>query len=391
MSASALAHSEIATAVVGAAPAFLHVFPSFGIGGVPVRIATILNHFGARYRHVVVALDGDTSCSERLASTLDARLLAPGIDKRRPLATLARIRSILAATPHDLLLTYNWGSIEWALVNRFTTRRPHIHFESGFGSEEADGQIGRRVLMRRHALARSARIVVPSQVLLRLALDVWRLDPRRVSYIPNGVDVARFAAPPDPRALPMPAVAPGETVIGTLSPLRPEKNVARLLRAFARLPAGTSARLVIVGDGSERTALQSLAAELGIGGRTVFAGYVAAPEKVIGLFDVFAMSSDTEQMPNTLLQAMAAARAVAATDVGDVREMLAEDNRPFAVACDDAALAAAIAQLAADGALRARLGAENQERVRTTYAFDAMCTAYGALFEASLQRAARRP
>jgi glycosyltransferase involved in cell wall biosynthesis len=391
MSASALASAEAAPASRAPAPRLLHVFPSFGIGGVPVRIATILNHFGARYRHAIVALDGDMRCRERLAPGLDAALLTPGIDKRRPLATLARIRAILAGTPHELLLTYNWGAIEWALVNRLTLRRPHVHFESGFGPEEADGQIGRRVLLRRYALARSERVVVPSQVLLRLARDVWKLDPRRVSYIPNGVDVARFAAPPNPRALPVPGRAAGEALIGTLAPLRREKNIGRLVRAFARLPAEILARLVIIGDGAERAGIEALAAELGVRDRTVFAGYIAAPETVLGLLDVFAMSSDTEQMPNTLLQAMAAGRAVAATDVGDVREILSPDNRPFVVARDDGALAAAIGRLAADPALRARLGAANQERVRTHYALDAMCAAYGALFEASLARAARLP
>jgi len=374
-----------------AAPVFLHVFPSFGIGGVPIRIATIANHFGARYRHVFVALDGDTRCADRLAPELAAQIVVPKIEKHRPLATLARIRGFLGVTPHDLLLTYNWGSVEWALVNRFTPRRPHIHFESGFGPEEATSQIRRRVLMRRFALARSSRIVVPSRVLMRLALDVWKLDPRRVSYIPNGVDLARFSAPPDPRALPALVRAPGEVIIGTVAPLRREKNVARLVRAFALMPSDQPARLVIVGDGPEQPALDALAAQLGVADRTIFAGYVAAPEKVNGLFDVFAMSSDTEQMPNTLLQAMAAGRAVAATDVGDVRDILDEENRPFVVPCDDAALGAALGRLAGDAAARARLGAINQARARETYGFDRMCAAYQDLFETSLNRAARRP
>jgi len=154
-----------------------------------------------------------------------------------------------------------------------------------------------------------------------------------VAYIPNGSDAVRFCAPLRD-TIPGFARRPGELVIGTVAPLRPEKNIGRLLRVFAMLGNPAPLRLVVAGDGVERGALGRLAAQLGIADWVIFTGRVA-PESVLGTFDIFALSSDTEQMPNALLEAMAASRAIAAVDVGDVKTIVCEENREFIVARDD--------------------------------------------------------
>src|SRR5690606_7840869 len=143
------------------APHLVHVFPSYGHGGVPIRIATVINHFGRRYRHTIVALDGNRAAESRLDPSLGVIFAEPNIDKRRPLASIFRIHRALAGQRPNLLLTYNWGAVEWALVNRLMVIAPHIHFESGFGPEEADRPIPRRVRFRRLALARARLVVVP--------------------------------------------------------------------------------------------------------------------------------------------------------------------------------------------------------------------------------------
>ena len=91
--------------------------------------------------------------------------------------------------------------------------------------------------------------------------------------------------------------------------------------------------------------------------RVTFAGQMLNPERALGLLDVFALSSDTEQMPLSLLEAMAAALPVVATDVGDVRGMLTDDNRRLVVPRDDEpAFTAALSTLLTDATLRRRLG-----------------------------------
>jgi L-malate glycosyltransferase len=173
---------------------------------------------------------------------------------------------------------------------------------------------------------------------------------------------------------------PGELVIGTVAPLRPEKNVGRLLRVFAMLDSSLAARLVVAGDGIERDRLERLAAELGIAERVIFTGQVA-PESVLGTFDIFALSSDTEQMPNALLEAMAASRAIAAVDVGDVKRIVCGDNRDFIISRDDGpAFAMAITRLARDPEKRDALGSKNRQRVVAEFSQERMFSAYFKVF-----------
>jgi glycosyltransferase involved in cell wall biosynthesis len=110
--------------------------------------------------------------------------------------------------------------------------------------------------------------------------------------------------------------------IGTVAGLRPEKNVARLIRAFRAVRARREAQLVIVGDGPDRSTLEALARQLGVDGDVTFAGYQTNPMQWLGTFDLFALSSDTEQLPISMLEAMACGIPVVATRVGDVPEVM---------------------------------------------------------------------
>ena len=148
------------------------------------------------------------------------------------------------------------------------------------------------------------------------------------------------------------------------------------------------ANLVIVGDGPERGALEALAGTLGLGARVTFTGHVAEPQRLYRDFDIFALSSDTEQMPMTVLEAMAAALPVAATDVGDIKDMLAAGNRDFITPLDDAALAGALVSLLRQPALRHAIGAANRARAEHDYDQETMFRAWRALFDGAGHRGA---
>jgi L-malate glycosyltransferase len=359
----------------------LHVFPNFGIGGVPLRMVRVINYFGRRFSHVVISLGNTFDAATQFAKDVDVTLVTPPRKRRGMLRSALAARLVLGRLRPDLLVTYNWGAIEWAIANRLLSVAHHVHFEDGFGKEEADTQIVRRVLFRRWALARCTRVVVPSRRLEDLALHVWKLPGAIVRYLPNGVDADRFATPARD-AIPGFIRRTGELVVGTVAPLRPEKNIGRLLRVFAMIGASVPVRLIVAGGGTERAALDRLAGELGISGRVVFTGQVT-PESVLGTFDIFALSSDTEQMPIALLEAMAASRAVAAVDVGDVKGMVCEENRKFIVPLDGyQAFAAAIERLLQDGVRREILGRKNRDRVVAEFLEERMFAAYSEIFDA---------
>jgi glycosyltransferase involved in cell wall biosynthesis len=175
---------------------------------------------------------------------------------------------------------------------------------------------------------------------------------------------------------------PDELLIGTVAALRTEKNLVRLIDAFAKLPIDMPARLVIVGDGVERQKLEQHAVGLGLGSDVLFTGTMARPEDVLGAFDVFALSSDTEQMPFSILEAMAAGLPIAAVDVGDVKEMVAPANRAFVVPQNAERLALAIATLLHSPKARRQIGAQNRAHVRHHYGQALMFQRYAALFDA---------
>ncbi|RMF12080.1 MAG: glycosyltransferase [Alphaproteobacteria bacterium] len=356
---------------------FFHVLPTFAPGGVQIRVAYLLNHLRLPARHTIVALDGDTSASSRLSSDIDVAFATPPLGGGLA-GRIRACRRVLATHKPDLLLTYQWGAIEWALANRWAPICPHIHLESGFGAEEAERQLARRVWTRRIALGRVDKLIVPSQTLVRIATREWRIPSAKVCYIPNGVDCEKYGQPPRPGAIPGFAKREGETVVGTLTPLRPEKNLTRLIRAFATvLPTNPECRLIIMGEGGEREKLEALVQALGLHDRVVLPGHIDHPEAALGWLDLYAISSDTEQMPNAVNQAMAAGLAVVGLDVGDVRHIVSDANKPFiAKRGDESEFARHMARLVSDIRLRRDVGRANQEHVRRAYTLDGMLRAY---------------
>ena len=356
----------------------LHVFSTFAVGGPQIRFAQLANHFGQAYRHRVIAMDGRRDAAALLRPDLAIEYLdaemARGASPTVLLANAWRAARLLRSLKPDLLVTSNWGTIEWALGARLAGT-PHLHMEDGFGPEEREGQIRRRVLIRRLAL-RNCKVVLPSRTLFAIARNIWRLPEPMLAWVPNGVDLDRFDGPPPPPLWQQ----DGRPVIGTVAALRAEKNIARLIHAFATVRQTHPSRLVIVGDGPERAALEHLATELGLAADVIFTGHLGRPEQALRHLDIFALSSDTEQMPLSLLEAMASGLAVAATDVGDIRAMLPESAAPYLTTREAPALAAALAVLVSDAALRAEQGSTNRQRAETAYSQEAMFSAWARLW-----------
>lgn len=362
-------------------PLMLSVFATFAIGGPQVRFVSLANHYGRAWRHVVVSMDGKVDCATRLSPELDVTFLSPPIRPRALVANIAPFRRVLRDLAPDVLVTNNWGSIEWAVANQLGGGVRHVHIEDGFGPDELGGQKLRRVLARRYALRRCP-VIVPSVTLLKISTELWRLPPAHVHYIPNGIDFGRFQ-PADAQGGQL-AADRGPPLVGAVAALRPEKNFGRLLRATRLLlDEGTALRVVIVGDGPERARLEAMAAELQLSDTVTFAGAVADPSQYLRAFDVFAISSDSEQMPLALLEAMATGLPVVATPVSDVPQMLARENRPFLCSRDDASLADALRRMLRDSGLRRRIGAANRAKVERDYDERHMFRRYQELFAPS--------
>jgi glycosyltransferase involved in cell wall biosynthesis len=372
---------------VGAMPVrILHAHSTFALGGKEARAARLMNAFGDTTEHVVIsAMPGALGAREaidrgiRVDFPADAPPLA-GPPTPRRLHRLARY-----FRGFDLVLTYNWGAMDAVMARRLFGGPPLVHHEDGFNEDEAERLSGTRNRYRRFALGAAHRLVVPSKRLEEIASKVWKQSAKLVR-IPNGIVVEAYSRPPAADAIPGLARAPGEMVIGTVAGLRAVKNLPRLVRAFAAIPV-PGARLVIVGSGPESERIAAEARRLGVAERVLLPGFLADPSRYLGLFDIFALSSDSEQFPISLVEAMAAGLPVVATDVGDVPDMVSADNLPLIVHREDeAAFAAALESLAERGDLRRAIGLANREKAAADYGESRMIERYAALYGEAIGR-----
>jgi L-malate glycosyltransferase len=361
----------------------LHCHSTFSLGGKEARATRLMNLFEDQASHVVLSAVPD-ALGARDAIDPSVKVEFPG-DAAPPLhgkPSFGRYRLLSRyMAQFDLVLTYNWGSMDAVGAKRlFPKGVPRlVHHEDGFNADEALKLNWKRSGFRRLMLPAADAVVVVSDRLEKVAMSVWKCPEAKLHRIPNGIDVDAYGKPAFPSAIPALTKQSGDVVIGTLAGLREVKNLPRLVRAAAAVP--NPVRLVIVGEGPEKPAILAEAARLGFSDRLIMPGFLPNPTNYVGLFDIFALSSDSEQFPISLVEAMAAGKPAVTTDVGDVMAMVSTENRDFVVpATDEAAFSDALARLAADANLRTTIGTANLAKATAEFNETDMAARYAALY-----------
>jgi len=219
---------------------------------------------------------------------------------------------------------------------------------------------------------------------IRQTLIARGASPASIRRIPNGIDDRQFARNEAMRRATRQSLGiPDSTVVvGALGRLEPVKRFDVLLRAMAavRVPAPTL--LVIAGDGSCRAALESQANALGLSDRTRFLGHRDDVQEIHQALDLYVQSSDSEGIPNAVLEAMAVETPVVATDVGGTNEIIDDGVHGLLVpAADPEALARAIRDTITDaGATAARVRAARR-RIEQELSFAARNAALERIYE----------
>ena len=368
----------------------VHVVDSLEVGGLERVVADLAQAQQAA---------GDWTSVFSLDDTegLKAELSGAGIDvvegHKRPgpdFRSLMSLRRWVRRNKIDIVHAHNFVPNYYAAAALLGLGRPPVQVCTchDMGARLAKHKL--RMLFKA-SLARTARVAMVGQQVYDRFVEGGLVEPGRALTVRNGVRVEQFTPTPERREHARAALGLSATdvVLGCVGRLVTLKNHGRVIEVMpALLAEHPELRLVIVGDGPQRSALQEQVERLGLSGRVTLAGQRSDVGDLLPAFDVFALPSQTEGLSIALLEACATRVAVVATRIGGNPEIIRDGQTGMLIPVDDNdALRRAIAQLLRDGTLRDRLGGAARRWVLENASTSSVRDAYDALYRAELAAA----
>lgn len=362
-------------------PTVCQLLHSLSVGGAEILAARIAHRLRDSVRFVFACLDDRGALAENLerdgfpVHCLGRR---PGFDWGCAL----RLSRLLREEKVDIVHAHQYGPFFYAMTSRLRGPRKPILFTE-HGRHQPDYPRRKRMIANRLLLSRRDRCVAVGEAVRTALINNEGLPGGRVEVIYNGVDTGSYAAETDrAEARRLMKAEPGEFVIIQVARFDYLKDHSTALRALSRvLAAVPQARLVLVGDGPERERIKSQVRESGLDSQVRLLGTRGDVKRLLPGADLFLLTSTSEGIPLTVIEAMAAGLPVVATDVGGVGEVVMDGATGLlAPAKDDAALATAIGRLVNDSELRNRFGRAGQERARERFDETGMCRHYQQIY-----------
>ncbi len=313
----------------GEPPLILHVIHHLVIGGMENGLVNLINSIPAsKFRHAIACVEDYSDFRRRIARD-DVEVFALNRSRVGLWAMRRELYRLCRRMRPQIVHTRGMSGLDALLPSRLAGTPSHVHGEHGWDVHDLHGSSSKPIWLRRLHSPLIDRYITVSNHLQRYLIERVGVRPSRITQIYNGVDTARFVPGSGKPTNALPAgFADGDSiVVGTVGRLQLVKDQATLIRAFARLaarPSGARLRLVIVGGGPLSSQLQALVAELGIQKQTWFPGALADVRPVMQCFDVFVLSSLSEGISNTILEAMATGLPVVATAVGGNLELVTD-------------------------------------------------------------------
>lgn len=354
----------------------VHTEASLGWGGQEIRVLSEMAGMIARGHRMLLLCPAEARIfTEAQARGVPVEAVAIG---RKRVAGLQALRRRLRTLAPDLVVTHS-STDSWlvALATRFWTAAPPVvrirHISAPVGRNAST-----RWLYRRAA----AHVVTTGERLREDLIRDLQLDADKVSSVPTGIDLARYAPCEKTAARRGLGLPEDGFFIGIAATLRSWKGHRYLLDAWAGMARADADRLLVVGDGPGRDNLRRQADELGISDRVCMPGNQSDVAPWLAAMDVFALPSyANEGVPQAIMQAMATGLPVVSTPVGSIPEIVADGETGILVPPRDTeALRAALARLAADPELCRRLGTAASAQARQRFADGLMLDRMEAIF-----------
>ena len=300
------------------------------------------------------------------------------LDRRHGFSPRKYARAQRLIRSADLISAHKLGSNLWGGVLSLTTGKPLVALEPSFSGVNTP----MRILAYRWWIGRVARkIMCPSEIVAASLVGIG-VPPKLLEVVPNGVSLD--AAEPREVARAELGLPPDAFVVGVIARLREEKAHEVLFQAAARLrEQGRSLSVCVVGDGPRRAELERLVAELRLDTTVVWAGERKDAKRLARAFDVGVICSDWEGLPVAALETLAAGTPLVTTAVGTLPEILDGAGTVVPVR-DDAALAAALADIMDHPDRAARAGARGREIVQERFDFEQMVRGFERVYADAL-------
>lgn len=288
----------------------------------------------------------------------------------------------------DVVHSHKFGSNVWGTALGRVARVPVIVAHEHTWSFEGEPV---RKFLDRELIGRFASVFLAvSQLDRRRMIEIERIKPAKVEFLPNGIPAFPEPSGRDVRA--ELGISPGAPVVTSISVLRPQKALHVLIEAAAVLAAERAGlQVLIAGRGPQLDELQALIDARGLNDTVRLLGGRTDVPDVLAASDVAVQCSDFEGSPLAVMEYMAAGRAVVATRVGGVPDLIEEGVHGLLVPPrDPGALAQAIGELLDDPARRAEMGERGRERQHAEFDLDAMVRRIEALYERLWKNATMR-
>ena len=364
---------------------------SLTVGGAEVLAERLARQLGGEFRVVFACLDDLGELGRSLRSDgFPVHVLhrRPGLD----LGCVRRLSRLLRQERVDVIHAHQYTPFFYATAARLLRARLPVMFTE-HGRHQPDYPRRKRMIYNRAVLRQADRVIGVGETVRQALIANEGIAPARTSVIYNGIDLAAFDARTVDRASVRReiGVGPDDFVIAQVARLDYLKDHATAVRTIARVAEqNRQARLVIVGEGPLRGEIEQQIARA-CGTEIVrMLGLRRDVGRILAAADAFLLTSVSEGIPLTVIEAMAAGLPVVSTAVGGVPEVIVDgETGLLAPAGDDQDLAQALLILSADGGLRTRMGEAGRRRAHDVFSEEKMHAGYRECYNEMLQACRR--
>ncbi|MGF1580089.1 MAG: glycosyltransferase [Gemmataceae bacterium] len=368
-------------------PTVCQVLHGLWVGGAEVLAARLARQLRDHYHFVFVCLDELGSLGKELQREgfrVEVLERGQGLDWRCPV----RLAKILRHERVDLLHAHQYTPFFYSMMGRLLCSRPAVMFTE-HGRHQPDYPRPKRIFANRLLLTRRDRVVSVGEAVRQALVDNEGIPSDRISVIYNGVDLQAFADNRVHREAVQAelGIKPTDFTIFQVARLDYLKDHLTAIRTFERVVlARPDSWLVLVGEGPEFPKIQSLVEEKNLAERVQFLGLREDVPRLLASADLFLLTSISEGIPLTLIEAMAAKVPIVSTNVGGVPEVIEDGKTGMLVPSgEDHLLARKILELASDGYRRRQIAQCGFERALAFFSETQMHSSYLQLYEEMLR------